>query len=269
MDERIDHSVDRHGPVWPLFLALLVFIGCILVAYAWFNVDVSRHSQTHSHLDLEGCWLLAGTNVPGYDFKPEPLSPQVLNDLGADQIINGTFIKDGNGLSVQVYLASWNSVKLGSVLHNPDWCWPAVGWQFVDLGQPKSWTIHLDGNVLAFECRVFRLGDSDRLEITVWCTLVQGRVFKESMDPGIGYDPFLKAYLRRLRDANTAFTIECFKSRKQVNRIGVPQQLVRLSLPTTRDWSLALQHLEDFISLWIKAASVQTDTSRTAIGPAD
>ena len=60
--------------------------------------------------------------------EAEPLTPQVLAVLGADEYLNRVYLASGTG-PVSLYIGYYQSQRQGDTIHSPMNCLPGAGWQ--------------------------------------------------------------------------------------------------------------------------------------------
>ena len=186
-------------------------------------------------------------------FTPEPVSEAAQDVLATTNLFNGTFTGDG-GRRVSAFLGVWsaeNSKEMSVVSHTPDICWVGAGWTPVMARHPDQIELEFDGVRLPFECRTFRAPGSLHEELTVWCTLVNGRVsgdtgrFVALPEPGARREERQAPQARRL--AGNQF-LESLKHRSAGNG---EKQFVRFSIRLDGDWERSLRQLQEFGQQWL------------------
>lgn len=227
--------------------ALVALLAAVALGgpWAWFNVAAP---QPEGGLRLE-----ARTELPGYSFRPDPLTTEVLGLLATTNVLNGTFANSAQGRRVTVFKADWlptEGVGKTVVNHTPDVCWVNSGWRPVDAGQPEAQVFHLSGRDVPFECRVFEAPDRSR-EIIVWCTLVNGEPQTEPLrfrgDARSGGRWQAAMNLSRLAIGRFLARVE-----RRYPATGY-KQFYRFSTRLEGDPQAALRKLGDFAGEWISA----------------
>jgi hypothetical protein len=236
----------------PLLFMVAFFSGTVFAAWAWFHIGVEQNPE-------DGIRLQVSTNVPGYTFKPEPISEGAIAILGTTNFINGVFYKDDsdnpNADAIKVFFATWEA-KDGKGLtvlhHTPDICWVGVGWKWVDMGYPPQAAIPMNSEMLLFECRSFQAPNSINTELVLWTTLIGGRVLPEQSlfrtAPSHSDGKALQTFSSRNLNAQHLVT----SISRRLPARGA-KQFIRFSAATNRDD--ALLHLEQFVKRWLEYAA--------------
>jgi len=240
-----NHSSNR--PPWLAWTFLLVFLACIGGAYAWFHLNPDTHQST--------LYFETRSQIPGYDYRIESVTPSEQSSLATTNLINGTFVGT-NAEEIRVFFAKWSGSdgkNLSVVQHTPDLCWVKAGWQPVNLGQPGKMTLRFGSTNLDFECRAFEAPGGASRVLVVWATLVGGKPFQESWrfssDKTATSE---KAWLRadRFLAANRFF-------QSLIHRIPSERskQFVRYSMTLRNDWQTGFETLRLFGPNWIELKS--------------
>lgn len=241
----------------PLAITLL-FASCLTGAWSWFHVGVKPPER---YLVLR-----ARTEIPGFEFIPEPISEKAIEILATTNLINGTFTRINNpscstshavALSegrFRVFMANWkasDSRQLDVVSHTPDICWAGAGWVSYDAGQPPLVDIDLPGGRMTFECRAFKGPNGTQRELVMWSTLVNGQVmedggrFRTLTDESLPLKERMAGPSRR-RAANLF-------ARAITDRIPASgdKQFVRFSVALSADWQPVFENLRSTAAQWL------------------
>lgn len=226
-------------------VCLLAFVAAA-GPWAWFHVGAPRSQG--------GILLSDHPELAGYAFRPDPLSPEVLDILSTTNVVNGRFIDRAGEMKVTVFRANWlPNEGLGKTLvnHTPDVCWVNTGWRPVDAGQPDVLKYQISGQTVPFECRVFETPDG-RKEVIVWCTLVNGEPLTEPFrfqGNARGGGRIQAAFnLGRLAIGRFLLRVE-----RRIPATG-HKQFFRFSTHMDEDVGTALTRLGEFAAKWISAA---------------
>jgi len=236
-----------------LLLVAGLFALTVSSAWAWFYVAPPAPG--------ERLRIRSEKEVVGHTYRPEPLVEKVLDTLSLDpeHVINGAYTAAAGPEHVySVFLASWlarSAREMTVVQHTPDICWRAAGALPAALGQPPVTLIRIDGHDLAFECRVFAVGDSV-YELTLWCTLVSGQMYGETLrfqpaTAGVGASP--EETRRAVFAAGRQLGGSQFLDSVRKRRPGTgDKQFVRLSTRVIgTDWREAHSRLTGFVKKWL------------------
>ncbi|MHB8523810.1 MAG: hypothetical protein ACYDH9_24065 [Limisphaerales bacterium] len=84
-------------PLYPVLLFFTLFLGCIVGAWAWFNLPQFKVQSSEFKVQgsVSGIHFQPRPTVPGYVFVPERLDATVYQTLGTTNIINGAFMPVG------------------------------------------------------------------------------------------------------------------------------------------------------------------------------
>lgn len=165
------------------------------------------------------------------------------------------------------FMGTWsaaNSKELSVVSHTPDICWVGAGWKVVTREHPDRIELDWNGTRIPFECRTFRAPGSLHEELTVWCTLVNGRVTGETgrfvppVDPGAPRLERQAAPARRLAGSHFLDSL-----RHRSAGTG-DKQFVRFSTRLQDDWSASVRELTEFGQQWLTLHASLSDSSPPA-----
>ena len=150
--------------------AVLPIIALFLIStcgpWAWFNIHPREYPIS---IRFE-----QRTNIESFQFLTEAVTPQAMETLATTNLINGTFLRESRE-RFTVFAADWNgkeSKEMSVIAHTPDVCWVGTGAKPADLGQPENTEINFDSGAITFECRVFKMGENQPLEMTIWCAQI-------------------------------------------------------------------------------------------------
>jgi len=237
---------------WAVLFFFLMFIGCIVGSWAWFNLG--------QPVKASGYWLETRSSVPNYTFKPEPIGEAAIEILGTTNLVNGIFT-DESKERVGVFLANWPSgdgKRLVTTLHTPDICWIGAGWTPVNLGQPENIIISFEGRDIPFECRAFKSPDSSSNELVVWCTLIGGRVMPEATRFRSSFEVTKWNYLLF---RGKRFFANLWRELKQRSATKGDKQFVRCSVTLHGDRSESVKQLQAFTPRWLKLCNLPARSS--------
>jgi hypothetical protein len=266
-----------------LFLAAFVVI--VAGSWAWFNALPRDDSQLP--------WFTTTTNVAGYQFETQPLSPTALEILRSPEYINGRFQarsaagrEPSSSQAISIFSANWSAASgevMTVVQHTPDVCWVGSGWQPLDLGQPKQVALSiphgtspaaLKGKALpstsfTFECRAFLAPEGQVRELVLWCTLVGGRILPESARFRLSKEKAAMADVSNGKEKQLAIgrrlTIDYFvHAVTQRLRARGTKQFIRLSTSVSGNPEDALAELAGFAR---QCLFVQYQSERRAARP--
>ena len=237
---------------WAVLFFFLVFIGCIVGSWAWFNLAQAPRAA--------GYWLEARSNVPNYTFKPEPIGEEAIEILRTTNLVNGIFTGDSKE-EVGVFLANWHAgdgQRLVATQHTPDLCWVGVGWTPENLGQPENIILSFEGRDVPFECRAFKSPDSSTDALVVWCTLIGGRVMPEAarFRSGSNVTKWNYVVFRGKR-----FFANAWRELKQRSATKGDKQFVRCSVTLHGDRSESVKQLQAFTPRWLKLSNLPARSS--------
>lgn len=231
-------------------LVTLLFALAVGGPWAWFHVAAPKPEG--------GVRLEARPELPGYTFRPEVLTDEVLGLLATTNVFNGSFYHRTEGRRVTVFKADWlptEGVGKTVVNHTPDVCWVSSGWRPVEAGQPDLQTFQISGREVPFECRVFEAPDRSR-EVIVWCTLVNGEAqtepFRFRGDARSGGRWQAALNLSRLAIGRFMARVE-----RRYPATG-HKQFYRFSTRLDGDIRTTLQHLATFADVWMTASSLES-----------
>lgn len=226
-------------------LVALLFALAVGGPWAWFHVAAPKPEG--------GVRLEARAELPGYTFRPEVLTEEVLGLLATTNVLNGSFYHRGEGRRVTVFKADWlptEGVGKTVVNHTPDVCWVNSGWRPVEAGQPDLQTFRISDRAVPFECRVFEAPDRSR-EVIVWCTLVNGEAqtepFRFRGDASRGGRWRAALNLSRLAVGRFVARVE-----RRYPATGF-KQFYRFSMRLEGDTRISLQQLSRFAGEWLSA----------------
>ncbi|MBN8246927.1 MAG: exosortase-associated EpsI family protein [Verrucomicrobia bacterium] len=222
-------------------------------AWAWYHVAPPEPPVRYR--------LTPRPEIPELRFTPDPVGEAAAEILATTNLVNGSFMAR-NGTRITAFLGTWsaeNSKELSVVSHTPDICWVGAGWTPVMGRHPDRVEIELDGVRLPFECRTFRAPGSLHEELTVWCTLVNGRVTGETgrfvapVEAGSRREERWALQGRRL--ASSHF----FDALKNRSAGRGDKQFVRFSTRLDGDWQRSLKELQSFGQQWLSLSSELRD----------
>ena len=64
--------------------------------------------------------------IAGWQGRSAPLADDVLSQLGVDDYVNRTYVKDG--APIGLYIGYYSSQRQGDTIHSPQNCLPGAGW---------------------------------------------------------------------------------------------------------------------------------------------
>ena len=266
------HETPRR-PVAQAISAFGVFLATIAGTWCWFHVGVDSANED------SGVWITVRTNFTQFSWSPEPIGKDASDILDATILISGKLAPVETHLinpsSYLVFTADWlaNAAKpLNVARHTPDVCWVGAGWRPAAVGIPrqieigipiKSSTTRSQNSKqpeiikLPFQCRTFRSPDSTRMELVVWCALLNGSPVAEGAQWGIendsGVDASLRAAASSRRAAVSQF-IQTLLRRIPGNR---SKQFIRISRKVENEEAdVALSQLSDIATEVFSAESV-------------
>jgi hypothetical protein len=226
------------------FGLLAVFAVALGAPWMWFHVGVKPPERPLA--------FQTRTEVEGFRFVPELVSPQVADILQTTNLMSGRFESGRERFSV--FAADWRAdskVSMNVLGHTPDICWVGSGSQAISLGQPSFIEVQLGAARVVFECRVFQLPQGKGLEMVAWSSLVGGQPLEE----GFRFQPdpapedlsrLLQARNARTRGLNSL--VRALASRQPGTS---DKQFVRFSTSVTDDWKMGLQRLVWFATHWL------------------
>lgn len=223
--------------------------------WAWFNINPRQHEVSYL--------FRVNPTLAGYEFKADPVDITATEILATTNLFNGTFTRDSRE-RFTVFEADWlekNAREMSVVQHTPDICWVNSGAKPLDLGQPETTEIELNGEKITFECRIYEMRGIYAPEMTLWCALASGQVITEGgRFTGDTTDQWNKlqnsAKANRSRSANTFFAAVKM-------RIGADgtKQFVRFSTAVQGDWRVTLVQLKEFARKWIRVEVTRSTAS--------
>src|ERR1051325_11337127 len=140
-------------------------------------------------------WLAEQDQLPGWQFKDEPVSKAAEGVLGADKIVNGEFQNRTNQV-VRVFSAKRYSAgesEHDMFTHTPDQCWTSIGWR-LEPTSPDSIQVLVNGLSLNLERRLFAQGTD--CELVYFGALVGGQPLPYRLDQ------YLDVALKRTRSGS-------------------------------------------------------------------
>jgi hypothetical protein len=237
------------------FILAALFLFAVGGAWAWYNVNPRKFETAYTFSFRE--------SPAGWTYQAFPVDPTAVEILSTTNLVNGIFRPEGKrGPEFGVFMGTWDaavSKQMGVVAHTPDICWVGAGFVPVSLGQPGSTELEFNGTRVPFELRAFKAPDGSFHELTLWCTLVSGQVYEES----VRFEPETP---RAGNGAKDALTLRDESSRVHLrsqflrilgNRIpgDGSKQFVRYSTRIEdRNWEPALKRLKDFAQVWLSLA---------------
>jgi exosortase len=232
---------------WLLAVVAASFLAALSGAWAWFNLG-ARAAPVRYAFQLHN-------PVLGYTFKPDPVPESAIESLETTNLLNGRFIGDNE--EIIAFAANWGpEADLNVVHHTPDICWVGVGWRSLDIGQPKTVSLLLNGKEMPFECRVFISPNGLSKQLVIWCTLLGGVV----LDEGLRWSTEQAGMTAKSRstDAGRRVAMNHFvavlKDRIPADR---RKQFLRLSSSFAGDhWEAGLKRLESFITHFVDMRSI-------------
>lgn len=227
---------------------LTVFFGAtVFGAWAWYHVAPKRFPVSYT--------FKAADQIPGYEFKPQPVGEEAVQILATTNLLNGEF-RNGGGDRFTVFMGTWDAARskeLAVVGHTPDICWVGAGAVPVSVGQSDQVELDLGPAKVPFAVRVFQMSPTRKqLELTVWCTLISGQVFAENDrfeavgSSNTSVESRKTAAGRRLAKMQVVRAI-----RERVPGDG-SKQFVRFSTSLDGDWKPALERVERFAQRWLQ-----------------
>jgi hypothetical protein len=226
------------------FRVLALFAVALAAPWMWFHVGVNPQER-----------LLAfqtRTEVEGFRFVTESVSPQVADSLQTTNVVSGRF---ESGLErFSVFAADWRAdskVSMNVLGHTPDICWVRSGSKAIFLGQPSFIEVQLGAEKVIFECRVFQLPQGQGMEMVAWTSLVGGQPLEEGFRfqppggpiPDRSLTPDANGRNRRLN-----IFVAGLLDRRAASK---PQQFVRFSTSVTDNWKVGFHRLAWFATHWL------------------
>lgn len=237
------------------FLFLISSVG----AWAWFHVNPRVHPSS-LHFELQ-------TNITGFAFTPETVSAEAIEILSTTNLFNGNYTRERRD-RFTVFAGEWigkDAREMSVVQHTPDICWIGAGAKPVNMGQPETVDIDLNGVKTTFECRVFKLADNAPPELTLWCALVSGQIITEGgRFTGNTDDEWKRKSLLMRFNRIRAMNMFLFAIRNRIASDGL-KQFVRLSTSVDRDWKSTLERLQSFTKKWLEVK--MTRVANTTLPP--
>jgi hypothetical protein len=236
------------GPkVAQVAVVVCLFLLSSVGSWAWFHVS-PRVYPTSLHFQLQ-------TNISGFTFTHESVSADAMEILSTTNLYNGSYIRERNE-RFTVFAGEWigkSAREMSVIQHTPDICWVAAGAKPVDIGQPETVDIDLNGIKATFECRAFKLTPDSPPELTIWCALSSGQIITEGgRFSGDTHDEWERKsvlmHFNRIRSMN----IFLFALRNRIASDGT-KQFVRLSTSLDRDCLSTLERLKAFANKWLEA----------------
>lgn len=242
---------------WTVPVILAVFLAAVSGTWAWFHVGPVPETS------LNRLWLTARTNLSGCGWLPEQISADAAQILEADRLVNGRLILTNQATEAvySVFTADWvatESKPLNVARHTPDVCWVGAGWRPINLGAPQQVFVRVASPAaprseetlqsLPFECRTFQSPNSARVELVIWCALLNGAPVAEGrrwrVEDDSAVDPLLRLQNSARRSALSQF-LQGVQRRVPGNRT---KQFLRLSMPSHTDANIneAVRELTTF-----------------------
>lgn len=226
------------------FGLLALFAVALGAPWMWFHVGVKPQER-----------LLAfqtRTEVEGFRFVTEPVSPQVADSLQTTNLLSGRFESGVERFSV--FAADWRAdskLSINVLGHTPDICWVRSGSKAIFLGQPSFIEVKQGAEKVVFECRVFQLPQGQGLEMVAWSSLVGGQPLEEGFRfqspggsvPDRSLPPDTNGRNRRLN-----IFVAGLLDRRAASK---PQQFVRFSTSVTDNWKVGFHRLAWFATQWL------------------
>jgi EpsI family protein len=104
------------------------------------------------------------TTIAGWQGRPAPpLADDVLAQLGVDDYVNRTYVKEG-GAPIGLYVGYYTSQRQGDTIHSPQNCLPGAGWHPVSSGIRE---IHTGGRTVRVNEYIIEKGIS-RQVVLYW-----------------------------------------------------------------------------------------------------
>lgn len=231
-------------------------------AWAWFHVNPRVHPSS-LHFELQ-------TNIADFAFTSEAVSPEAIEILSTTNLFNGSYTR-GRRERFSVFAGEWlgrDARELSVVQHTPDICWIGGGAKPVDMGQPETVDIDLNGVKIPFECRVFKLAPDAPPELTLWCALVSGQIITEGgRFDGNTDDEWQRKLLLIHFNRIRAMKMFLFAIKNRIASDG-SKQFVRLSTSVDRDLKSSLERLQDFTKEWLDVKMVRVaNTTQSPVVP--
>lgn len=237
-------------PIAP-FLLGAAFLGATGAAWAWFHVAPKQFELSY---EFQPCLV-----IPGWTFVPEPISEGARETLATTNLFNGIFT-NATGERVTIFMGTWdagNPSQMSVVAHTPDVCWVGAGWTPAQGDYPEKLNLSFGTNSLRFELRAFATPDRRSLEMTAWCTLVNGQVFEEPSRFRVDDDAAHTARRARGAPGGRHNALANLKNAigKRIPGSG-SKQFVRFSTASDRHMQASIERLQSFSSKWLELRSV-------------
>lgn len=98
---------------------------------------------------------------------PQPMDPEILEILRADDHLLVDFARSGDGAPVNLWIAYYGRQTAGGWIHSPNACLPGAGWEFVELGDIPAPVTGADGRPFAVKRAVVANGQQ-RILMYYW-----------------------------------------------------------------------------------------------------
>jgi exosortase D (VPLPA-CTERM-specific) len=133
MDRRASskQAIDPVKIVVPLVLAVFVCAGTLGLATS----IAAAHRAVPSV--VRESFATFPQRIDRWAGRPSELEPDVLRVLKATDTYNGDFAEKPSGLSVNLFVAYYDSLSKGAAIHSPQVCLPGAGWEFVSLEERR------------------------------------------------------------------------------------------------------------------------------------
>src|SRR5262249_31474240 len=153
--------------------------------------------------------------------KPISVSEGAQAELGSDYLVNGEFthpvLPTVRVFSAKRYAERQDDVDIFA--HNPDRCWPLVGWKLRVI-EPEFLTVDIAGIPVQFERRCYESGS--RRELVYFGAVVAGRPLGYRLDCYLSFGQQVEksersgTFVRAADSRFWRFIWESFKSRRSL-----------------------------------------------------
>lgn len=216
----------------------------------------------------QAVWLTPRTNIPGWDFREEPVDKVAERLLVADALFNGSYSNRQDGVVVRAFSAKRFTEDLNDIglfVHTPDRCWTQGGWK-LEPAEPTHVELTIHGVKMQFERRIFVAGGYR--ELVYFGGLVGGRPVPFRLDHN--YSVALKYQVqrpgRRVEQSGLTRALDPLFWRRLwdgfVSRSALtgPKQFLRVSTGVARDdVAGADQLLQAFLPQWLEPVEYERE----------
>jgi hypothetical protein len=182
-------------------------------------------------------------------------------ELGSDYFFNGEYTNSVHRVRAFSAKTYGSSDDVQAFAHNPDRCWPLVGWK-LKLLQPEVVCVRVAGIPIQFERRCFE--SSGSRELVYFGALVDGEPLPYRLDQYLSFGLTVNKTERSgtiVRGSDFRFwgyVWHAFLSRRSLKG---PKHFIRISTPLSSypDLASADQTLQEFLNDWLWPGDFHTE----------